>query len=132
VVEIPQLWRVRVLQLHERNDSPRIDGACAVFFNTLTKIYSQDKRFVSGRLPSLAFTCFVSPFYQMSDSDADTEDYEPPEERYLEADDWMEGYNPEDRDVINYNRLYLETKRARLVQQALQIEEAKKDTDTSV
>jgi hypothetical protein len=65
----------------------------------------------------------------MSDSDADTEDYEPPGERYLEVDEWMEGYNPEDRDVINYNRLYLETKRARLAQQALQIEEARKDTD---
>jgi hypothetical protein len=52
----------------------------------------------------------------MSDSDADTEDYEPPGERYLEIDEWMEGYNHTDWDVINRNKLYLETQRARTIQ----------------
>jgi hypothetical protein len=59
VVETPQPWLVWVGRFTKRNDSPRFDGACAVFFSTHTKIYSQDKRYVAGQLPSLAFTCFV-------------------------------------------------------------------------
>ena len=55
----------------------------------------------------------------MSDSgDADTEDYEPPEERWLESDEWMEAYEPTSWNQINRSQLS-EVIRARIEQQAL-------------
>jgi hypothetical protein len=51
-----------------------------------------------------------------SSSEADTKDYEPHEQRYLEADEWMEDYGEAWND--NNRRKLSEVIRARIAQQA--------------
>ncbi len=81
----------------KRNDSPRIDGACAVFLNP-TQIFILKIKIYSTCPPSYLVlrlhVVFPLAYYQMSDSDSetDTEEYEPPQPtwRWLEADEFME------------------------------------------